>query len=202
MNFIKTNFLSIIILILVSILFLQRCDNKISTEKPTVIKDTVWVNKENTTITKPVLIKTILGKKEIQYVPDTSYIKLVKQYEKLVKEFTASNIQTDKIKIDSIGYISITDTISKNLIIGRKTSYNFKYPIITTTIKLPPERKNQLYYGGGLQGGNGQLINQFNAGLLLKTKSDQIYGIYSGMDTNGKIQFGLQSYWKISFNKK
>jgi hypothetical protein len=90
--------------------------------------------------------------------------------------------------------------VSKNLIIGRKTSYKLKYPIITNTITLPPIRKNQLYYGGGLE--YKPLIGEeINIGILLKTKSDQIYSVYGGIDSRGNYQIGLQSFWKIKLHK-
>ena len=51
---------------------------------------------------------------------------------------------------------------------------------------------------GGMIGGNReQIVNQINAGLLLKTKKDQIFGVNAGINTQGQVVYGLQSYWKI-----
>lgn len=200
-DWINKNFFNVIILILVCVILLQKCNSKEDKVEPKVVKDTVWVEAKNTVVTKPVLIKTIPGKVSVQYIPDPEYKKLVIQYQELVKAYIAKNIHKDSIKIDSIGYVHIQDTVSKNLITGRKTFYSLKYPIITNTITLPVKKTNQLYYGGGLQGGQNQLINQFNAGVLLKTKSDQIYNVYTGLDTNGHVQVGLQAYWKIKLHK-
>lgn len=201
-NWVKNNFLNVIILSLILIIVLQRCGgNSNNTQQPTVQKDTVWVSTTNTVVTQPTLVKTIPGKPGKEYIPNPNYDKLVLQYQKLVEEFIAKNIHKDSIKIDSIGYVNIQDTVSKNKIIGRKTNYTLKYPIITNTITLPEKKYNQLYIGGGLQGGQNELLNQFNAGVLFKNKKDQIYGIYTGIDTEGQVQFGLQSYWKISFRK-
>ena len=58
-----------------------------------------------------------------------------------------------------------------------------------------------MYVGGGLQGDQYSMINEFSTGLLLKTKQDQIFGLYTGIDNNGRIQYGLQSYWKIKLHK-
>ena len=201
-NWIKNNFINVIVISLLIVMLLQRCGGpKSPVDKPIIKRDTVWVIKQNTIISKPVIVKTIPGKPGTEYKPDPNYDKLVKQYQKIVEEYIAQNIHKDSIKIDSIGYINITDTVTKNKIIGRKTSYSLKYPVITNTITLPPEKRNQLYIGGGLQGSQDELLNQFNAGILLKNKKDQIYGIYTGIDTDGQVQFGIQSYWKISFRK-
>lgn len=200
-SFIKSNFYYIIILILGLIIILQRCSKpEIITEKPVVVRDTVWATTQDVVITNPTLIKTIPGKTETNYIPDPDYKNLILQYQKLVENYTAQNIHRDSIKIDSIGYVKIEDTVSHNLITGRKTSYSLKYPIITNTITLPLVRKNQIYYGGGLEYSpmNGQ---EFNAGILLKTKSDQVYSVYGGLNSNGGYQIGIQSFWKIKLHK-
>ncbi len=201
LDFIKNNFFNIIILIVVVVLLMQRCSSTSTpVEKPTTKRDTVWVQSQNFFNTLPTVMKTVPGQGSKEYLPDPNYEKLVLQYQELVKNYIAKNIHKDSIKIDSIGYVKIEDTVSHNLITGRKTSYSLKYPIITNTITLPPVRKNQLYYGGGLEyspvGGQ-----EFNAGILLKTKSDQIYSVYGGLNSNGSYQIGVQSFWKIKLHK-
>ena len=200
-TWVKQNFFNVIILVLVLVILLQKCSGPKTVEQPKVVKDTVWVVTKNTVVTKPTIVKSIPGKAEINYIPDPNYSKLVLQYQSLVKDYIAKNVQRDSVKIDSIGYVHIEDTVSHNVVTGRKTSYSLKYPIVTKTITLPPLKTNQLYYGGGLQGGQTQLINQFNVGVLLKTKTDQIYNVYTGLDTNGQVQVGLQAYWKIKLKK-
>lgn len=198
----KNNFFSVVILFFAAIIILQRCESKVDDfPKPTVVRDTVWATIQDVTISNPTLIKTIPGKPDSVYTPDPNYDKLVKQYQKLVEDYIASNIHKDSIKIDSIGYISITDTITKNKLAGRKTSYNFKYPIITNTITLPSVAKTQLYFGGGIENKPMTGTTELNLGLLLKNKKDQIYNIYGGVDTRGDYQIGVQSYWKIKLGK-
>jgi len=200
--FIKNNFFNLLIAVLVLIVLLQRCGGPTPTpELPTVKKDTVWVVKQNIYITKPTLVQTIPGEPGTDFIPDPNYSKLVLQYQSLVKDYIAKNIHRDSIKIDSIGYVNIEDTVSHNLIQGRKTSYKFKYPVITNTITLPQERKNQLYFGGGLESNPMAGSMEFNVGLLLKNKKDQIFNVYGGVDTRGDYQIGLQSYWKIKLHK-
>lgn len=189
-------------------MFIERLSQKTpEAPKPIIVRDTVWVAKTGSATTTPQLINSIPYPvdrltKEVQYLPDTNYQKLVVQYQNLLQLYLTKNIQKDSLKIDSIGYVSVTDTVTKNLIANRKFSYNLKYPVITNTITLPPKPRNQLYIGGGIQGNQTSLVNQFNAGLLWKNKKDQIFGVYSGINTDVKLQFGVQSYWKINLRRK
>jgi hypothetical protein len=208
MNFLKTNFLPLIILLLVVILFIDRCSEKRKPiAQPTIVHDTVLVNHTGTTISVPHLINSVPYPierltREIKYIPDTNYKKLLIQYQNLLELYLLKNIQKDSLKIDSIGYVSVTDTITKNLISNRNYSYNLHYPIITNTITLPAKPRNQMYIGGALQGNPGALINQINAGLLWKNKKDQIFGGYIGVNGNATFNYGIQSYWKINLRRK
>lgn len=203
MEFIKKNFLFILILILVLIIFLERCERlQTASNLPKIVKDTVWIQKDSVIYSNPTLVKTILPTViEKHYIADTNKVKLTQQYNELVKLYLSKNIHNEKIKIDSIGYVDITDTVSKNLIKGRKISYDLKYPIVTKTITLPSEKRNQLYLGGGIQGNLLTPVNQVDVGILFKSKKDKIFGGTVGLDINGQIQYGVKSYWKISFRK-
>ena len=192
----------ILIVVLLAILLLQRCGGEAETDGPKIVRDTVWVYHDSTINSKPQVIKTEpyavpIDRWNTEYLPDSNYSKLFKQYEVLVRELLAKNVSYDSIKIDSIGHIYITDTVSRNAIIGRSTHYNLKYPVITTTITIPEPKKTQWYIGGAVQGSQSELVDGIDAGILIKNKKDQIYGGYIGINPLGYLQFGLQSYWKI-----
>lgn len=207
LKFMKTNIHNLIVIGLILLVLLQRCnDSKPPVDVPTVVRDTVWVVKDSTVYSKPQIIKTIpvdVSRETIikEYLPDTNYSALLKQYESVVNELLAKNIQQDSISVDSIGYVKITDTVQKNMVTGRSTQVSVKYPIIKETITLPAAKKTQLYAGGQISGNKGELINTMNAGLLLKNKKDQIYGVTVGVGTAGQVSYGLQSYWKIKLKK-
>jgi len=199
MKFVKDNFLSLIILFLVFILFFSKGKE---TTVTTSLKDTVWVYKDSIIYTKPQVIKTIsvlYKDRPKEYLPDTNYASLVLQYNKLVDKFLDSNIYQDSIKIDSIGHVYVKDTVSNNLLKGRSYSYSLKYPIINTYTTSPP--KNQLYYGGGVIGSPVEIINNIQLGVILKTKRDRIVGINAGLNSQGTITYGVSSYWKIKLKK-
>ena len=209
-NLRKISISEILILVLLIVILLQRCGggarDKDTIFESKIIRDTSWVIKDSIINTKPQIFKTEtytvpVDRWNTEYLPDTNYNKLIKQYEDLVRELLTKNISSDSIKIDSIGHVYIIDTVSKNMITGRSTHYNLKYPIITNTVIVPEKKKLQLYVGGGIQGEKSGEINQINGGLLLKTKKDQIIGIYAGTSLNGIPVYGIQSFWKIKLKK-
>jgi len=203
---IKKNLLSLIIVILLIITVLQRCKSDVVVDAPKIIRDTMWVSNDTTIVSKPQVIKTIpyeVSRETIikEYLPDSNYAGLLKQYEDLVSQLLAKNNMQDSIRIDTNGYVKITDTVQKNLIVGRSTEVSMKYPIIKETVTIPQKKVTQLYLGGQVSASQGQLINGLNGGLLLKNKRDQIYGVTVGVNTDGNISYGLQSYWKIKLKK-
>lgn len=207
-TFIKNQFLSLVTLALVFLLLIERCDGpKPSENTPTVKRDTVYIPVQGTVTHIPSLVASIpipVEKiiKEVKYYPDTTYLGLLKQYKEVLQLYFALNAFKDTLSIDSIGSVFVTDSVSKNLIMHRSYEYDLKYPVITNTITLPAKARNQLYVGGSVEGNANVLIDQINAGVLLKTRRDQIYGLYGGMDYNGKAAIGLQSYWKINLRRK
>jgi hypothetical protein len=199
----KIKLTDIVIIVLIIILFLQRCGggNPENPTAPQITRDTVWVHKDSTITKQPQLIKTITIPVELwntKYLPDTSSMtKLIEQYNQLVSKYLAINIQSDSIVVDSIGKVFITDSVTTNLIKNRKLSYNFKFPTITTTITVPEPKKVQWYGGGFIQISNGNVLDEIGGGILIKNKRDQIYGGHIGLGGDGKLRLGVSSYWKI-----
>lgn len=196
----KIKLTDIVIIVLILVLFLQRCGKGTDSVEPKIIRDTTWVIKDSTITTKPEVVGTItvpIDRWNTEYLPDTNYTKLLAQYMDVTNKFLASNIHSDSLKIDSVGYVHVKDTVSQNLITSRSYTYNLKYPIIKETIIIPEEKKTQVYIGGELEGDESQLFSDISAGLLLKNKKDQIFGLSVGYSVYGGIQFGLSSYWKI-----
>ena len=195
------NILSIAILILAVIIVLQRSNSSPDIiEKPIVIRDTIWQKKDSVIYTSPKVVQTIPIKIiSEKYLPDPNYDKLLLQYQELVKLHLSKNVQKDSVKIDSIGFVKVIDTVQNNIVQNRKWEYNIKYPIIKETVIQPSKKVNQLYIGGGLQGNQYNIINSINGGILYKNKKDQIYGLSVGINTNGQVVYGVSSYWKIKF---
>ena len=200
----KDHIYNFIIVVLAIIILLQRCSKGNTTPtKIKVTKDTVWIHKDSTIYSKPQLIKTIavpIEQWNTEYLPDTNYSKLLKQYQDIVVTYLSSNLLQDSIRIDSIGYLKIIDTISHNTVKGRGTSYKLSYPIIKQTITIQEKPKRQLYGGIGLGGDRVKLIDKVSLGLLYKDRKDRIFGT-SIMASPSGIEYGVQSFWKIKLKK-
>lgn len=183
---------------------LQRCGKGNTTPTEVKIKrDTIWVHKDSTIYSKPQIIKTIpvtIEQWNTEYLPDTNYTKLLQQYQDVVTKYLSSNLLQDSIKIDSIGYIKVIDTISHNTVKGRSTSYKFKYPVVKETLTVVPEPKRQVYAGIGLGGDGVKFIDQISLGMLYKDRKDRVFGA-SIMASPSGIEYGVQSFWKIKLKK-
>jgi hypothetical protein len=203
MEFIRKNLLSLAVIVLLVVVVLQKCAQPGASEGPTIVRDTAWVVKDSLIYSKPQLVKTIEVESHDtiinQYIPDTNYAKLVIQYQEIVNQLLAKNIMEDSVRIDSNGYVKITDTVQKNLIVGRGTQVNIKYPIIKETITLPAKKVNQLYVGGAFQTGGDN--PQIGASALLKTRNDFLFGGSLSINTYGDLQYGVNAFWKIKLKK-
>ena len=203
MQFIKNNFFNLLVAILLVIILLQKFSQPVEPGVLTVVRDTTWIVKDSLILSKPQLTKTIQVESHDtiinQYIPDTNYAKLVLQYQEVVNTLLAKNIHSDSIRIDSNGYVKITDTVQRNLITGRSSQVNIRYPIIKETITLPAKKVTQMYVGGLLQANPG--INQVGVGALLKTRNDFLFGTSLGVNTNGALQYGVGAYWKLKLKK-
>jgi hypothetical protein len=190
----------LLILVIVGVILFNLSKLKLQQNPTTVKSDTVWMHKDSTIYSKPQIIESIpiiIESKDTQYLPDTNYNRLVEQYNQLVRLHLDKKVFIDTLKIDSIGYVNVIDTISSNMFSGRSFNYNLKYPVVTKTVVLP--NVTQFYIGGGLTGLGA--TTQLNAGFLLKDKKERIYGVTAGINTSGKLLYGVSSYWKISFKK-
>ena len=136
----------------------------------------------------------------IQAVVDTNFI---------VKEYLNSiNVFTNTYKFDKRqGSITITDTISKNKIIGRK--YTTKITPITDTLRIPEPFKRKVF--AGFEGGfnTPDFVSSIGLGVMINSKSDKIYNLGVGVNnttidgTNGVFTPYIKGgvYWKIKLKK-
>lgn len=176
------------------------CNSGHKKSDTTIVRDTTWAVHDTT------IYKTLKGKvlhdtvaTPPQYIADTNYPKLLAQYNDLLGKYLALVEFRDTIRLDTLGYVAILDTINQNYIKGRSVRTNYKIPTITNTITIQhyEKPKAQLYYGFGL--GLNQTLAPVGAsgGLILKTKKDQLIGVQVGTGIEGGINYGFSSYWKI-----
>lgn len=158
----------VIVLLVAVLIFFIASEARYTKTDPIIIADTVYQEKTFT--------KFIKGKSIPFVVLDTIYlIDKVTDTITIVKDYNQAKVYSDTIKIDSLGFAYIQDTISKNKIQGRGFSANFNLPTITITKLIEQKSKNQLYLGfiGDLKHSNGQI--GIGGSIALKTAKNTLY---------------------------
>ena len=164
-----------------------------------VVHDTAWTVHDSLIYSKPLPGKVVYMSPTVEYLADTNYARLKVQYDSLLKEFFALKTYYDTVRLDTLGYVSIIDSVQKNGLIGRSFHTNYKIPTITTTKTIthyaPP--KANLFFGGGVEGNKTLGVTGAHLGMLYKSKKDKIVGINVGSTIGEQLTFGVSSYWKI-----
>jgi hypothetical protein len=162
------------------------------------LHDTTWQTHDSLIIKKLIIKNTIHDTLPPEYIADTNYPKLKAQYDALVFAHLAKNIYVDTVKLDTLGYVAVADTVHKNELLGRSYKYNYKIPTITVTNTITKQApaKGALFMGGGVTG-NKSGLDLLNGGLLYKSKQDKLFGLNIGINGNSQVVYGVQSYWKI-----
>jgi hypothetical protein len=158
----------VIVLLTAVLIFFIGSEARYTKSEPVIVTDTVYQQKTFT--------KFIKGNSIPFVVLDTIYIiDRVTDTITIVKDYNQVKVYSDTMRIDSLGYAYIQDTISQNKIQGRGFSANFNLPTITITKLIEPKSKNQLYLGfiGDLKHSNGQI--GIGGSIALKTAKNTLY---------------------------
>jgi hypothetical protein len=193
----------ILVIIIVALLFTvtvqhKGCSPTYIKDDTIILHDTTWKVHDSLIIKKLKIKETIHDTLPPEYIADTNYPKLKAQYDALVVAYLAKNIYADTVKLDTLGYVAVADTLHKNELLGRSYKYNYKIPTVTvtTTITKQAPPKGALFVGGGVTG-NKNGLNLLQGGLLYKSKQDKIFGLHIGINGNSQVVYGVQSFWKI-----
>jgi hypothetical protein len=160
---------------------------------------------------EPEVIVTIETKWDTVSVTQTEYVpkwrtKVVEKHDtvaiskdidtmSILKDYYSKYYYTDTLTLDTLGYIVLNDTVTKNSIMSR--SFDSKIQIPTTTItKEIFLNKRELYWGLGVQGQTDQL-NYLGGELMYKTRNKQQYGIGIGVNQDFQPVVSGRMYWKI-----
>jgi len=128
----------------------------------------------------------------------------------LLKDYLAKVVYKDTLKLDGdLGTIALTDTITKNRILGRTWDAKVKERIIKEELIVKEPAKAQLYYGINAGFNKADYVSAVGAGVILKTKKDKLYQLGIGVNnrttdgTNGAFSpyVGFGTYWKIKVKK-
>ena len=128
----------------------------------------------------------------------------------LLKDYYSKVLYKDTLILpDSLGTVSLIDTITQNKILGRTFNASVKQRTIKETTIVKELPKTKVFYG--LEGGfnKADFISSVGAGVLINTKKDKIYQLGVGVNNqttdgvNGGFSPYLRGgvYWKIKLKK-
>jgi DNA-binding Lrp family transcriptional regulator len=165
------------------------------------VHDTSWQKYDSIVVRKvpvPYEVKVPIESKP-EMLPDTNYAKLKEQYMALLQLYMNKLIYSDTIRVGTYGYIAVLDTINENKLKYRRTRDNFNIPIVketkTITKYAPPTRN--VFVGAGVLVNNALGVRGAEAGMILKTKKDQLYNIKASVDIDGNVMYGAGYYYKL-----
>ena len=210
------NIKNIALLLLIAIVVFQQCGGnktktgeivKIDGKKYELIKheiDTIEVVKTKVVTRKgeDIYHETIVEKEVlIPAVIDTAA---------LLKDYYSKVLYKDVLVLpDSLGTVSVIDTISQNKILGRTFNASVKQRTIKETTIVKELPKSKLFYGfeGGFN--KADVVSHIGMGILLNTKTDKIFNLGIGVanrvvdGTNGGLTPYINGgvYWKIRAKK-
>jgi hypothetical protein len=158
----------VIVLLVAVLIFFIGSEARYTKSEPIIVNDTVYQQKTFT--------KFIKGNSIPFVILDTIYlIDTIKDTITIVKDYNQVKVYSDTMRIDSLGYAYIQDTISRNSIIGRSFNAQIKEKVIYKTITNEQKQRNQLYLGfiGDLKHSNGQI--GIGGSIALKTAKNTLY---------------------------
>lgn len=179
------------VLLLLAILLVRDCGGK-----PEVSKGTVWVDgkpfekvssKTDTFYKDTTIIRYRAGRTIIK--DTTIYVSVPANVDtaSILKAYYARNVYSDTLRLDSLGYVAVSDTISRNSILGRTYRASLRERTIKQTTIVKEPRKGSLWFGVGFASNV-----TTDASLLYQSKKE--WGLQLGATLDGK-----QVYYRSAF---
>jgi hypothetical protein len=128
----------------------------------------------------------------------------------LLQDYFAKNIYKDTLQLpDSLGTVSLIDTITQNKILSRTFNASVKQRTIKETTIVKELPKTKLFYGfeGGFN--KADVVSHLGFGVLVNTKKDKMFHLGLGVanrttdGTSGALApyIGGGVYWKLKLKK-
>jgi len=184
------NIQTLLIVVLAVLLFYQKsCSSTLPVEPQTITEvitrwDTLKVATKE--YVPKYIRKTIVNIDTFQAPIDTMSI---------LRDYYAKYFYTDTIKVDSLGFIVINDTVTRNLISKRDVQSNIFIP--TTTVTNTVYLYKREFFGGVSVGTTNQAVQNINGEILYVNKKRQAYGFGVGLNPQFQPVYTVRMYWKI-----
>lgn len=121
----------------------------------------------------------------------------------ILKDYYAKYVYKDTLKLkDSLGYITIVDTIFKNNLHFRIWDAKINQISIKETIFLKDPPRVQMFTGGVIGVDKVNIINFAGPSLVLKDKKDHLYSLGVGYSNANTVSIQGGMFWKINLRKE
>ena len=184
------NIQTLLIVVLAVLLFYQKSCSSTPPVEPQTITEVItrWDTLKVATkeYVPKYIRKTIVNIDTFQAPIDTMSI---------LRDYYAKYFYTDTIKVDSLGFIVINDTVTRNLISKRDVQSNIFIP--TTTVTNTVYLYKREFFGGISVGSTPTAIQNLNGELLFVNKKRQSYGVGVGINNSFTPIYTFRMYWKI-----
>ena len=158
---------------------------------------------------EPEVIVTIETKWDTVNVTQTEYVpkwrtKVVTEHDtipqdidtmSILKDYYAKYHYTDTLTLDTLGYLVLNDTISKNSVLSRSFTSDISIPTTTITKEIYLN-KREFYWGMGVNGGTSQL-DYVGGEFMFKNKQRNMFGVGVGVNQDLQPTISGRMYWKI-----
>ena len=185
----------IILVLIIVILLLRQCSGdggEITPSEPTIVTK-VETKYDTITIDKKVYVPK--WKTKIVTQVDSILVNTPIDTLEVLKDYYAKNVFVDKIELDSLGFVTITDTIWKNTLFNRLVESEIIIPTTTVT-QTEYINPREFYVGFGLNGTSKQ-FNYIGGSILYRTRKKQAFGLGIGLNDQFKPILSTQFLWKL-----
>ena len=185
----------IILVLIVVILLLRQCSGdggEITPSEPTIVTK-VETKYDTITIDKKVYVPK--WKTKIVTQVDSILVNTPIDTLEVLKDYYAKNVFVDKIELDSLGFVTITDTIWKNTLFNRLVESEIIIPTTTVT-QTEYINPREFYVGFGLNGTTKQ-FNYVGGSILYRPRKKQAFGLGIGLNDQFQPIISTQFLWKL-----
>ena len=194
------NIQTLVILVLVILVLLKTCGGLGSSDPIEKVITKVEVRYDTLEVEKRVFVPKVKTVIRTNTITDTVFKKYKIDTLAILKDYYSKYVYQDTLKLDSLGYVVIMDTITQNKIFSRRFDSQILIP--TTTITNDIYLNQSKFFGGVSIGGNKSQINFLSGDLLYKSKKDNVYGLGIGVNQNLEQIITGRLYWRLQFGKK
>ena len=185
----------IILVLIIVILLLRQCSGdggEITPSEPTIVTK-VETKYDTITIDKKVYVPK--WKTKIVTQVDSILVNTPIDTLEVLKDYYAKNVFVDKIELDSLGFVTMTDTIWKNTLFNRLVESEIIIPTTTVT-QTEYINPREFYIGFGLNGTSKQ-FNYVGGSILYRTRKKQAFGLGIGLNDQFQPIISTQFLWKL-----